>query len=126
MGSYLGSCSGCSIDDQTDTLKCTKCSKACGAQIESSIPFGSCGSKSFGNDGGSLQCDDLPAGNYLRSCESCNKGSDGHLSCSCMGSDGKKIDTRIKLDACANGQFDNTDGQLVCGGGADAGRSAEL
>eukprot|EP00802_Teleaulax_amphioxeia_P027237 Tamp_28521.p1 GENE.Tamp_28521~~Tamp_28521.p1 ORF type:complete len:129 (+),score=3.73 Tamp_28521:127-513(+) len=85
MGSYLGSCSGCSIDDGADMLKCTKCTKTCGAQIESSIAFSSCGSSAFGNNGGKLVCEDLPPGPYLRSCNNCNKGEDGNLSCVCTG-----------------------------------------
>jgi len=36
------------------------------------------------------------------------------------------VDTRIKLDACGAGLFDNTDGQLVCASGAAAGHGAEL
>lgn len=88
MGSYLGSCSGCSIDDGADMLKCTKCTKTCGAQIESSIAFSSCGSSAFGNNGGKLVCEDLPPGPYLRSCNNCNKGEDGNLSCVCTGGGG--------------------------------------
>jgi len=61
------------IPVQADMLKCTKCTKTCGAQIESSIAFSSCGSSAFGNNGGKLVCEDLPPGPYLRSCNNCNK-----------------------------------------------------
>lgn len=96
---------------------CSKCTKGCGAQIESKINFSGCPSKSFGNDGGNLVCDDLPSGDYLRSCQNCNKGEDGSLSCSCEAGGGKRIDTRVAISSCSGGKFDNIDGQLVCSGG---------
>eukprot|EP00802_Teleaulax_amphioxeia_P022967 Tamp_23479.p2 GENE.Tamp_23479~~Tamp_23479.p2 ORF type:complete len:126 (-),score=8.70 Tamp_23479:525-902(-) len=123
MGSYLGSCSGCSIDDGADMLKCTKCTKTCGAQIESSIAFSSCGSSAFGNNGGKLVCEDLPPGPYLRSCNNCNKGEDGNLSCVCTGGGGQRVDTRIGIASCPSGRFDNQEGKLVCEGSTPTGNS---
>ena len=53
------------------------------------------------------------------------QGDDGHLSCKCLAENGLRTDTRIAIDACTDGRFENKDGQLICAS-AVKDNSAEL
>lgn len=116
----MKSCSGCSIDEASDQLTCTKCTKNCGAQVLAATTFSACESKAWGNDGGALVCEDVPPGPYLRTCDECSQ-SDGMLACKCFKSDGSSVSASKKVEDCKHvGRFDNKDGQLVCDENAPA------
>lgn len=123
FGSFLGSCSGCAVDDEADVLSCTKCTKPCGAKVRSSIKFSECPSAAFGNNGGALSCEDLPGGTYLRSCRNCQKIAD-ELHCTCPSAEfqgGKQSSIRLREDC---GNIINNNGELRCEGDADAAAAA--
>ena len=65
----------------------------------------------FGNDSGSLTCENLPVGPYLKSCKKCSK-SEEELRCFCSNSNGQAMETTIPLKACES--FGNNDGALAC------------
>mmetsp|Transcript_17229 Transcript_17229/g.26652 ORF Transcript_17229/g.26652 Transcript_17229/m.26652 type:complete len:115 (+) Transcript_17229:214-558(+) len=94
-----------------DQLRCSKCTKPCGAKVESTIKLSTCPHKAFGNDAGVLTCEDVPHGAYLRTCRNCRK-EDGHLVCSCDNQVGQPSATSLPLSECE--AFANSDGKLIC------------
>ena len=66
----------------------------------------------FANRGGQLVCEDVPPGEYLRSCKNCRKEGD-FLHCDCRNSAGYNKATSYDLrKSCAS--FGNADGELTC------------
>mmetsp|Transcript_11583 Transcript_11583/g.28405 ORF Transcript_11583/g.28405 Transcript_11583/m.28405 type:complete len:100 (+) Transcript_11583:223-522(+) len=82
----------------------------------SEIKASKCPGLVFGNSYGVLACEDMPSGDYIRSCRSCYK-HDGVLTCNCNGSPPAKT-TSIRVDRCH--RFANVGGELACADGYEA------
>mmetsp|Transcript_36079 Transcript_36079/g.85433 ORF Transcript_36079/g.85433 Transcript_36079/m.85433 type:complete len:123 (-) Transcript_36079:397-765(-) len=122
----MGSCSGCSIDDQEGMLVCAKCAQAGqgSTKVRSTIRIEDCPHMAFSNRGGQLVCEDVPPGEYLKSCKNCRK-EDGHLHCDCRNSAGYTKATSVQMrEDCT--QYSNSEGELTCEGDAPVAPKAEL
>ena len=127
-GTFLGSCGGCSFDEESKSLSCESCKNSRGTTNASKLDVTGC--RSVGNNDGYLVCEDtvrmlaryvqkqqgLPDGDYLDSCSGCNYTPEDNtfvLSCmACNTMSGHTKSSRIVMhDLCP---VSNSNGQLTC------------
>lgn len=123
-GSYLGSCSGCSLRNAGMQLHCSHCRLPGSPSLASSLEMEACPPPSLvDNIHGELQCkpppnaDNIPPGGYRNSCGGCKLAHEGRiLGCSqCGTSDGNRKAASYDMTRCLPpSTLDNQDGVLVC------------
>ena len=123
LGSYLDSCQGCSLHQ--DTLTCTHCNMHNTAPASSALVVASCAGAPVDNIQGSLRCSprpnalDIPQGGYQHSCLGCavrGGGASRKLECTdCETASGGRVAAGFELARCPPPYaLDNNNGNLVC------------
>jgi len=105
-GTYRDTCEGCRVVG-TD-LVCNDCANAVGSTFVRPIHADAC--IYFGNTKGQLVCEELPPGDYKRTCEWCELKSETVMTCDrCDGSEGLQM---VEITDCA--MVSNQGGKLIC------------
>ena len=121
-GSYIRSCSECSLLRGVLRCKCEKSENGRKSSWTSQLDMRSCSNSSdIANWSGRLMCmsndsDKLPQGSYLRSCHECRVSESNQLNCLCRKRNGDWQPSSLGLELCPEQYqlISNCNGELSC------------